>query len=125
MSTDRLAIVKKAWQKVSGGAASVSLEALVGGYNAPAHPRVVSREKRAENVMNDFVTIMSAAAQDGQVSEDGFIGYYADCNAVTPVDKENYFIQTILKTWGLEGTAVTVNAQRLAEIEDIIFEKIR
>merc|ERR1712060_778035 len=125
MSTDRLAIVKKAWQKVSGGAASVSLEALVGGYNAPAHPRVVSREKRAENVMNDFVTIMSAAAQDGQVSEDGFIGYYADCNAVTPVDKENYFIQTILKTWGLEGTAVTVNTQRLAEIEDIIFEKIR
>ena len=51
--------------------------------------------------------------------------YYADCNAVTPVDKESYFITTVMKTWGLEGTAVTVNAARLAEIEDVVFEKVR
>ena len=44
---------------------------------------------------------------------------------MTPVDKENYFILTILKTWGLEGTAVTVSAQRLGEIEDIVFDKAR
>ena len=114
MSTDRIAIVKKAWQKLSGGAPSVSFETLVSSYNAPAHPRVTSREKRAENVMNDFVEIMGEKVQNGNISEEDFIGYYADCNAVTPVDKENYFIQVILKTWGLEGTAVTVNAQRLA-----------
>lgn len=75
--------------------------------------------------MNDFVQIMSEKCQNGSVSEEAFIGYYADCNAVTPVDKENYFIQVILKTWGLEGTAVTVNAARLAQVEDTIFEKIR
>ena len=125
MSNDRLAIAKKAWQKLSGGAPSVTLEALVSQYNAPAHPRVTSREKRAETVMNDFVQIMSEKCQNGTVSEEAFIGYYADCNAVTPVDKENYFIQVILKTWGLEGTAVTVNAARLAQVEDTIFEKIR
>jgi hypothetical protein len=44
---------------------------------------------------------MSERAQNGSVSEEDFIGYYADCNAVIPVDKENYFITTILKTWGL------------------------
>ena len=125
MTTDRIAIVKKAWQKLSNGAPSVSFEVLVSQYNAPAHPRVTSREKRAENVMNDFVELMGQRVQNGNISEEDFIGYYADCNAVTPVDKENYFIQTILKTWGLEGTAVTVNAQRLAQVEDTIFEKVR
>jgi len=75
--------------------------------------------------MNDFVQIMGGLVQGGNVSEDAFIGYYADVNAVTPVDKENYFILTILKTWGLEGTAVTVSAQRLGEIEDIVFDKAR
>lgn len=75
--------------------------------------------------MSDFVEIMSEKCQNGNISEESFIDYYADCNAVTPVDKESYFITTILKTWGLEGTAVTVNPQRLAEVEDIIFEKIR
>lgn len=55
ISNDRLAIVKKAWTKVSAGAASVSMESIVAKYNAPAHPRVTSREKRAETVMNDFV----------------------------------------------------------------------
>lgn len=50
-----MSIVKKAWQKLSQGAPSVSFETLVSQYNAPAHPRVTSREKRAETVMNDFV----------------------------------------------------------------------
>jgi len=75
--------------------------------------------------MNDFVQLMGEKAQGGEVSEDAFMSYYADSNATTPVDKENYFILTILKTWGLEGTAVTVNPSRLAELEDVIFEKIR
>ena len=125
MTNDRLAIVKKAWQKLSGGAATVSLEALLSQYNAPAHPRVTSREKRAEAVMRAFVGLMSSKATDGAVSEEAFMDYYADCNAVLPADRENYFIDVVLKTWGLSGTAVTVSAPRLAELEDIIFEKIR
>lgn len=75
--------------------------------------------------MNDFVTLIQEKCQGGQVSEEAFCGFYADCNAVTPVEKENYFITCLLKVWGLEGTAVTVSASRLAEIEDVIFEKIR
>lgn len=125
MSQERIAIVKKAWQKLSQGAASVSFESLVAQFNAPAHPRVTSREKRAETVMNDFVQLMGDKVTGGEITEEAFMSYYADGNAVTPVDKDTYFITTILKTWGLEGTAVTVNANRLAELEDIIFEKIR
>ena len=110
MSNDRLAIVKKAWQKISNGAPSVTLENIVSKYNAPKHPRVTSREKKAETVMNDFVTLIREKCAGGNVTEEMFCSYYADCNAVTPVEKETYFITTLLKVWGLEGTAVTVSA---------------
>lgn len=45
MSENRLKIVNHAWNKISGGASSVSFETLVSKYNAPAHPRVLAREK--------------------------------------------------------------------------------
>ena len=105
----------------------MSFETLVGNYNAPAHPRVTSREKKAETVMNDFVTLMGEQVQNGCVTEEGFLAYYAASNAVLPVEKENYFIDMVIKTWGLEVSAsgASVAGPRLAEIEDSIFEKIR
>lgn len=77
--------------------------------------------------MNDFVTLMGEQVQDGCVTEEGFLAYYAAANAVLPVEKENYFIDMVIKTWGLEVSAsgASVAGPRLAEIEDNIFEKIR
>lgn len=127
MSDNRLGVVKAAYKKVSGGASSVSFETLVSCYNAPNHPRVTAREKKAETVMNDFVTMMGACSCDGVVDEAGFICYYAESNAVLPVEREAYFIDMVLKTWGIQASAsgASVAAPRLAEIEDNIFEKIR
>jgi len=127
-SDNRLAVVKSAFKKISGGQPSVSFETLVSNYNAPAHPRVVSREKKAETVMNDFVTLMGACVGgDGNVDEAAFIGYYADANAVLPAEREAYFIDMVLKTWGIAAgsSGASVAAPRLLEIEDQIFEKIR
>lgn len=125
MSTDRLAIVKKAWNHLSGGAPAVSAQSLVQRYNAPKHPRVTSREKRAEVVFNDFVQLIQSYARNGAISEDAFTLYYSDVNAVLPKEKENYFIDMVVKTWGLNADATYVPPPRLAELEDIIFEKIR
>ena len=80
----------------------------------------MSREKKAETVMNDFVTLMGQyAGADGNVDEAGFISYYADANAVLPVEREAYFIDLILKTWGIQASAsgASVAAPRLAEID--------
>jgi len=88
MSNERLAMVKRAWQCLSGGAPQVSFESLVQRYNAPAHPRVTSREKKAETIMSDFVGLMGEKAQGGQISEEAFISYYAECNAVLPPDRD-------------------------------------
>lgn len=110
---------------MSGGAPSCSLEKIVSSFNAPAHPRVASREKRAENVMASFVELMSEKATNGQVSEEAFCDFYADVNACLPVERESYFIDAVLKVWNLQGTAVTVQANRLQEIEDNVFESVR
>lgn len=77
--------------------------------------------------MNDFVTLMGENVEDGNVSEAGFINYYTSSNAVLPVERENYFIDMVMKTWGLDPSqnVTAVPAPRLAEIEDCIFEKIR
>lgn len=73
MSQQRLEIVKHAWGKISGGAASVSFETLVAKYNAPAHPRVTAREKKAETVFDDFVTLAGSKAQGGNLTADSFV----------------------------------------------------
>lgn len=125
MSNERCAMVKRAWGCLSGGAASVPFESLVAKYNAPAHPRVTAREKKAETVMNDFVTLMGEKAQDGNICEQGFLGYYAECNATLPPDRDSYFCEILMKTWGITGGSDSVSAGRLADIEDCIFEKIR
>ena len=59
------------------------------------------------------------------ISEQAFIEYYADINACLPAEKDEYFVDLVLKTWGLNTDKIYVSAARVAELEDIIFEKIR
>jgi Ca2+-binding EF-hand superfamily protein len=42
-----------------------------------------------------------------------------------PAEKENYFVDMVLKVWGINSDKAAVNPQRLAQLEDIIFEKVR
>ena len=125
MNNDRMAIVKRAWQFVAKGQQACSFEDLVNNYNAPAHPRVTNREKKAETVFNDFCQLMGAHQKNGQVCEEGFLNYYTDVNAVLPSERDSYFIDMIIKTWNINANVACVPEARIAEIEDIIFEKIR
>ena len=68
---------------------------------------------------------MGPRAVGDSISEQAFIEYYADINACLPAEKDEYFVDLVLKTWGLNTDKVYVSAQRVAELEDIIFEKIR
>lgn len=103
MSEARTDMVKRAWAKVAGASSSVSFDALCMAYNAPAHPRVQSRAKKATTVMNDFVTLLGSFAVDGNISQESFVAYYTNINAVMPNAKENYFVDMITKTWGLDA----------------------
>lgn len=83
------------------GAGRVPLANLLKSYNVQSHPRVLTREKNAEKVYNEFETCIGARAQGSQVSESSFLEYYSDINACLPAEKDDYFVDLVLKTWGL------------------------
>jgi len=114
MSAHRLTCVKHAWEKVAGNADSVSFEVLAAKYNAPAHPRVSAREKKAETVFGDFIKLCGGKAVNGQLTSGAFVEYYSEINAVMPNEKENYFVDMIIKTWGLDADLTAVSEARLA-----------
>lgn len=68
---------------------------------------------------------MGSRISGGFISENAFLEYYSDVNACLPPEKDDYFVDLVLKTWGLSADKVLVTPARLTEIEDIIFEKVR
>jgi len=125
MSDSRLAVVKRAWQEVTGGADCCSTEELKHKYRADQHPRVLSREKKAETVMGDFCAAIDSVCGDGNCTQEQFCIYYSLINVVLPAERETYFQQVVVNTWGLGPAADKVHSTRLQTIRDIIFEKIR
>ncbi|CAD8068985.1 unnamed protein product [Paramecium primaurelia] len=102
------------------------LENLYRLYQAKNHPRVRTRQKTADQVTKEFVNAISKRSKDGQsISEDEFLNYYADCNATLPSEKEEYFTDLLTSTWGVTSGADYVSPERLAQLEIILFEKIR
>jgi len=121
----RVSVVKYAFQMLdTEGTGKLSLQDLVSKYNASAHPRVKLREKTEETILAEFENGLGIRADEDVVTEDSFMQYYSDVSACLPAEKDEYFIDTVLETWGLsEDTYIT--PQRVEELEDILFEKVR
>ena len=54
--------------------------------------------------------------------------YHADLNATLPAEKDEYFVDMVLNSWGVSqdaGAAAIMAPERLEELENIIFEKVR
>jgi Ca2+-binding EF-hand superfamily protein len=68
---------------------------------------------------------MGKRQSGGYITEQAFIEYYADVNATLPAEKDDYFVDTVMKTWSLSASKVFVTPARVDEIESIVFEKIR
>ena len=86
---------------------------------------MVTREKTAETVVNELRASLSKYAQGERVSEDGFLAYYASLSATVPKENDEYFVSLLAGCWGINSGRDYVNAQRLAQIDDIFYEKIR
>lgn len=114
-----------AWKAVSGGADSVAIGDLHAKFRAAAHPRATSREKTAGQVEQEFCAGIESYVKDGQVDCEGFCNFYLDFNCVLPWEKDTYFSQAVTESWGLCADKSAVPAARLAELESVIFEKIR
>lgn len=64
MTEKRMAVVKHAWNFLDQqGSKSINFGEMLSKYNGAAHPRVRTREKKVESVMNEFETCMGARAR--------------------------------------------------------------
>lgn len=75
--------------------------------------------------MNDFKTAMGDHCKGGMVFLQDFTDYNSELSAVLPAEREAYFIDLILKTWGISPKSVQVAGDTSATLETILFEKIR
>lgn len=93
MSDERIATVKKAYQKLDKqGRGFLYLDDLINNYNAELHPRVRTREKTVSQVMSEFEKAIRAKSRDGStISEMDFLDYYADVSACLPAEREDHF----------------------------------
>lgn len=65
--------------------------------------------------MNEFVNAISKKTTDGStITENEFLNYYADCNATLPHEKEEYFVDVVISTWGITSGIDYVSPDRLA-----------
>jgi len=53
------------------------------------------------------------------------LDYYVDCNATLPEEREEYFMTLLLNCWAVTAAEDYVSPERLADLEIILFEKIR
>lgn len=93
MSDERIATVKKAYQKLDReGRGYLSVTMLINNYNAELHPRVRTREKTVSQVQSEFERAISSKSRDGAtISEIDFLDYYADVSACLPAEREDHF----------------------------------
>jgi len=127
MSEKRLSVIKHAFQFLDvNRERKLKIQDLLRLYHADDHPRVRTREKTAEQAMNEFKTAIIKKSSDGaHITEAEFLDYYADVNATLPHEKEDYFVDLVLKTWGITTSYNYVSPERVAELETILYEKIR
>lgn len=126
MNDKRAAVVKKAWQFLDkSGIRRVPFSQLCSLFQAQNHPRVLTREKKQETVYNELESCLGPRSQGGYITDAAFFEYYQDINATLPAEKDDYFVEMVLKSWGLNNEKALVSAQRLEEIENIVFEKVR
>jgi calcyphosin len=66
-------------------------------------------------VQDEFINAITKRSRDGQnVTEDEFVNYYADVNATLPHEKEDYFQDVVISTWGITSGIDYVSPETLA-----------
>ncbi|OMJ67014.1 hypothetical protein SteCoe_35940 [Stentor coeruleus] len=126
MSDRRLSAVKAAFQFLDeSGTGFLSVDELRQKFVASRHPRVVTREKTINLVQEEFERALNKYSSNGRVSEENFLAYYASLSATIPTENDEYFVNLLSGCWAINSSANYVSAERLNQIEDVFYEKIR
>lgn len=104
---------------------TIPLSQLIQAYNATQHPRVLSREKAAEELKLEFISDISKYETNGVISKARFIEYYEGMNATVPLEHESYFLKLLANSYNITNLKSLVPPPRIQQIEELIYEKIR
>jgi len=117
MSENRLSTVKSAFQFLDSNHAGngiLGLDYLFKVYKPCQHPRVVTRQKTKDDIFKGFTAAITKKSKDGKtITESDFLDYYADINATLPYEKENYFVDLVMRTWGVIADDSYISGKRL------------
>ena len=126
MPDKRLAAVKRAFKYLdANNSGFLTLEFLNQQFQAAGHPRVTTREKNAAQVTQEFQSGISQVANQGRVSEEGFLNYYASLSATIPAENDEYFCALLVGCWAVNSSREYTSPERIEAMEDIFYEKIR
>jgi len=81
-------VIKNAFKQIAKGQDQINLPHLKNLFYARKHPRVVSREKTAEQVYGEFCIAIQNYVENNCVTEEGFTNYYLDTSCCLPLEKE-------------------------------------
>jgi Ca2+-binding EF-hand superfamily protein/adenylate kinase family enzyme len=125
------------------GHGAVDIEKILQSFNPTRHPQVLSGEKKAAELIREFNSAFdgAGATNNGAVTRDEFIKFYAGIGAAIPYD-DDYFVNILERCWGVKESipaslrptlmsnskspaAETSRTPLLARVRSIFREKVR
>lgn len=101
-----------------------SLELLFKSVSAERHPHVRSMSKKGEKAQFDIEEGLKYWSADGTcLTYEEFSEFCKDVNATVPLEREEFFIDLLIHTFGLFDHSVSL--ERILQIEVTVFEKVR
>lgn len=102
----------------------LSIAKLLIHLTIDSHPHVRSLSKTPEKARKDLEEGLRYFSRDGaHLSLEEFRAYFLDVNACVPLEREEFFVDLLIHTFGLHSNAVSL--ERIQQLEVTVFEKVR
>lgn len=128
VSVRRINLIRQVWNKLAQRSSLVPIHAIYDAFNAVLHPAVISGQKKAPQVAEEFRKAFDGAGGDnnGLVSQEEFEDYFSAISATINQYDDDYFAYMIENTFGVrESSNSAAVSPVVRQVQNVIREKIR
>lgn len=123
MTQKRFAAIDHTFEQFQQDGA-VAIGTLLANLRADKHPHVRSLTKKAEKSQKDLEDGLRYWSNDGShLTHQEFTEYFKDANACIPLEREEFYVDLLIHTFGLFESGVT--NERILQLEVTVFERVR
>ena len=125
LNARRSNIVNQAWEFISNGEQTVTIQNLCSHYDINNHPQVASGSLSAETISNRFLEVFDAKkrGEAGLITENDFKKAHRDISSSFPID-DDAFVRMMECVWNIRERQ-NFEANDINQLETLIKEKIR